>query len=301
LSSLRIASGSSVCAIYPDIGGSLGSWTVEGQPMMRSASKASITARDAIGMASFPLLPFSNRIADGRFVWEGEEHRLIANMPPEPHANHGVGFQRDWSLTAQTETSVTLSLEHGGDAGWPWPFEAHQVLTVTEQSLTLAMSARNLGSKPLPLAFGHHPHFDSAGATLDFVAARVWMTDSQNLPTHAVQPRGDFDFSAPSLVSGRDIDNCYADWNGAASITWEDRAFAVDIRASPSLPAVVVFIPKAGTAFAFEPVPHLSNALNRVGDEPAMPVIAPGELFEAEIVFAVVARPVRKADYVLRD
>jgi galactose mutarotase-like enzyme len=43
-------------------------------------------------------------------------------------------------------------------------------------------------------------------------------------------------------------------------------------------------------AFCFEPVAHINNALNRHDRESAMPVVAPGESFEASIRFRAIRR-----------
>jgi len=42
--------------------------------------------------AAFPLVPYSNRIRDGRFAFRGRAVRLPLNRPPERHAIHGHGW-----------------------------------------------------------------------------------------------------------------------------------------------------------------------------------------------------------------
>jgi aldose 1-epimerase len=285
---LRIAKGNANCSVHAHIGGSISSWIVDGQHMLHSARAASIAAGNAFGMSSFPLVPYSNRIGNGRFIWDGERHTLALNSPPEPHAIHGVGFTRRWAVTAHSETSLTLALDHHGDQEWPWPFAAEQSYTISDDSLTMTMRARNLATMPVPLAFGHHPYFDQEGAQLTFDAGRVWMAGRDNLPIIVTIPKGNFDFSSPSFVRDHEVDHCFADWNRTARITWKGRAHALEINASPTLPAAVVYIPKDGAAFCCEPVPHINNALNLAGHEPAMPVIAPGDAFEAQIVMRAV-------------
>ncbi|MFM9852358.1 MAG: aldose 1-epimerase [Sphingomonadaceae bacterium] len=281
---LQISAGTSLCTIHSEIGGSLGSWIVGGQPMLHSAALQAITARTAFGMSSFPLVPYSNRIGGARFAWDGETHMLAFNAPPEVNAIHGVGFNRPWAVMAQSECRITLGLHHQSDQEWPWPFAAEQSYAISDDTLTITMRACNLAAKPVPLAFGHHPYFDQDGAQLTFTADRVWMAGTDSLPTMPVTPHGNFDFSAPSLVSDHEVDHCFAGWDGTAHIMWAGRAHALEIATSPNLPAAVVYIPKDGAAFCFEPVPHINNALNLAPHEPAMPVIAPGEMFEAEIV-----------------
>jgi aldose 1-epimerase len=282
---IHLASGTSLCTIHPGMGGSIGDWTVDGQPMMRTASAPDVAARDAFGMGSFPLVPYSNRIGRGQFDWNGQAHRLTPNFAPETHAIHGIGFDRAWAVDNLTAAGVTLSLDHPGGADWPWPFSAEQIVSVSGDSLSIIMRARSHAAIPVPLAFGHHPYFDRAGAQLGFQAERVWMSDRNGLPTHAIAPIANFDFSCITDVADHDVDHCFTGWTGPAQIRWKGRALGLDITASPSLAAAVVYIPPGGTTFCFEPVPHVNNALNMPGVEPAMPIIAPGAQFEAHINF----------------
>lgn len=286
---LTIGSAGSVCTVYPKLGGSLGGWVVAGQAMLRTTGTKAILAGDPLGMASFPLVPFSNRIGNGRFKWSGATVALARNFLPEPHAIHGIGWQRAWTVADHANDALTLTLAHAGDDSWPWPFDAEQRITVAHRRLTLALSVCNRAAQPVPLAFGHHPYFDQAGATLQFAADRVWMAGDDALPIRPQAPAGDFDFRAPAAVAGRSIDNCYAGVAGPVRIDWTGRPLALAITASPRLPAAVVYIDPDADSFCFEPVPHINNALNLPGHAPAMPIMAPDQWFRATIDLRAVA------------
>ncbi len=285
---LTLSKGVSRCLILPECGGGLGRWSVGDQDMVRRATPSAIAAKDPMGLSSFPLVPYSNRIGNGQFAWGQQTFALAKNFAPEPHAIHGVGWVRPWRVDAAEEDRATLSLSHVADTHWPWAFEAQQVITLDDHSLSLTLSVRNLADSAVPLAFGHHPYFDAAGAWLCFKAARVWMSGTDALPATPVPPCGSFDFSAPAAVQGRDVDNCYAGLSGSARIRWHGRPLAVEISSAPQLQAAVVYIPAGEDYFCFEPVPHINNALNLPGHAPAMPVIAPGASFETKIVFRAV-------------
>jgi aldose 1-epimerase len=279
--------GTSVCEIYPSLGGSLGCWRLGTQNMLRTASRSDIAAGNLLGMASFPLVPYSNRIGNAQFNWNGRSHTITPNFAPEPHAIHGVGWTRPWTIAAQTADSVKLSLETDADDEWPWSFRAEQHIFLTTDRLTLHLSAINAADTPVPLAFGHHPYFDTEGATLQFAGERVWMSGPDALPREAIVPDGSFDFSTPAPVVGRNVDHCYTGVMRPAKIVWADRSYGLDIVASENLPAAVVYIPANGGAFCYEPVPHLNNALNMAGNQAPMPVVAPKESFRSRIDFVV--------------
>ncbi len=267
-------------------GGSLAGWSIGDQFLLREAqAHGAVGPRDPRQLASFPLVPYSNRIAHGRFPWDGKVHQLQRNMPPEPHTIHGVGFQRAWTITGRRDGQLELCLRHAPDADWPFAFEARQTFTLGEATLTVGMTIQNLEDTPAPCAFGHHPYFDAAGASLTFRAQTVWLNDPSGLPAEAMPVSGLFDFSAGGAIHGRRADNCFTGWDGHAVIGWTGRRLAVRITASPTLPALVVYIPEHAEAFCAEPVPHLTDSLNRPSVVPHLAAIAPGATFTSSITF----------------
>jgi aldose 1-epimerase len=281
---LLLECGAARCVVHPDIGGALGSWSIGDQNMLHAAAPVDVASGDPLRMSSFPLVPYSNRIGMAQFMWDGAQVSVEPNFAPEPHAIHGIGWRRRWDIKEQSASRVTLAYTHQPDANWPWAHTAEQVIDLTSSGLTLTLRARNDHSASVPLAFGHHPYFDAQGARLTFLAASVWMSGDDALPTVPVIPQGDFDFAAGADVQDRALDHCFAGWTEATQISWSDRPFALDISATPNLSAAVVYIPRDGDAFCFEPVPHINNALNMPDHGPAMPFVAPGVWFEAQIV-----------------
>ena len=239
---LILRHGQDRCELFPEVGGSIGGWTVQGQAMLRAAGAASVAACNPYGMASFPLVPYSNRIANGTFEWDGSRITLARNFPPEPHAIHGVGFEQPWTCASRADDSALLTLNHRPDAGWPWPFEAQQRITLADRELTLDLRAVNLAPHPAPLAFGHHPYFPRSGARLQFAARSVWLVGDDGLPREPVPVSGRFDFSAGAAVDRGEIDHCFTGWNGAANHRVARQGPSRSTSAARrSLPAAVVY------------------------------------------------------------
>jgi aldose 1-epimerase len=287
---LTLSHGAGRCDLIPALGGSIAAWTVDGQEMMRSADAPSIAANDPFGMASFPLVPYSNRIGEGSFEWDGERFALARNFPPEPHAIHGVGFQRPWRVRARTADSATLAMSHRPGASWPFAFEAQQRIALGDGTLAIEMDVVNLADRAVPLAFGHHPYFPGGGAFLKFRAQSVWLVGDDGLPSLKVVPFGKFDYSSAMPVARGDIDHCFVGWDRMAGIFWPDRPLALEVTASEALSCAVVCIRSDIDGFCFEPVPHLNDAVNRRGGDYGMPVIAPGKSVTAGIRFRAVKR-----------
>jgi aldose 1-epimerase len=254
--------------------------------MLRHTNAAALETGARLGLSSFPLVPYSNRISHGRFAWNGRDIQIAPNFAPEPHAIHGTGWEDRWAVVEESASSAILSLDHQADARWPWSFTARQTITLADGGLTILMEVRNKSSEPAPVAFGHHPYFDAEGASLSFQADRVWMNGADCLPNEAVVPEGIYDFSHDRELAQRSIDHCYSGWDGQAKIRWAGRPLGLTI--ASDMGAAVVYVPDGEDYFCFEPVPHSNNALNRTDADPKMPVIDPGELFHSAIRFKTV-------------
>lgn len=281
---IELSLGAARCLVLPQLGGSLGGWWIASRAMLRPADEAAIASGDPTRLSGFPLVPYSNRIADARFDWRGRNVQLTPNRSDEPHGLHGVGWQRPWQIFEQAASSVVLRLDHPGDAFWPWPLRAEQRITLGDDKLTIDLRATNLANEPVPLAIGHHPYFPRGEASVTLQADAVWLADARNLPAAAVIPDAQLDLSDGPAVSGRELDNCYTGVSWPARIDWPDHALT--IACSPELPCAVVYANSAADALCIEPVAHLSNALNL--SNAVMPVIAPGEAFAAQIVLSIV-------------
>jgi aldose 1-epimerase len=272
------------CLLCPQIGGGIVGWVVDGQSMLRGNAAAT---GNPLALASFPLVPYSNRIGNAQFDWEGQTRHLTPNFEPEPHAIHGVGWTMPWRVEALETHRCTLAIEHEDDERWPFAFIASQSFELRDGALIITSTATNRADQPAPLAFGHHPYFDQQGASLSFNAGAVLMNGPDSLPLDAEVPKGQFDFAKGAAVAGREIDHCYADWDGNAEIRWEGRPLVLHVRSD--MKAAVVYIPAGGSAFCFEPVPHVNNALNRPDLAPAMPIIQPGASFVSNMVLQTLA------------
>lgn len=282
---IELNHGAARCLVLPELGGSLGGWWIGDCAILRAVDDAAIASGDPTRLSGFPLVPYSNRIANARFDWRGQNIALHPNRADEPHALHGMGWQRAWQASKQSEASVVLQLDHPGDVYWPWPLRAEQRITLSEDRLTIDLSAVNLADQPVPLAIGHHPYFPRDDARVALAAETVWLADVRNLPASGTAPSGLLDLSAGHGIANRAIDNCYGGVSWPVQITWPNRALKIDC--SENLPCAVVYSNASADALCVEPVAHVSNALNRTDLLPAMPVIAPGAAFTARIVLSI--------------
>lgn len=233
--------------------------------------------------ACFPLVPYVNRIAHGRFVWEGEEHRLAPNYAGQAHPLHGLGWLAPWSVLTSDDTAVTMELLHAGDAVWPWPFHSVQTFSLSGSGLRGTLSLRNEGDSPVPWALGFHPYFaKSRGDRFTFSASGVWLADAEMLPVAhaAADALGDWSKAAPLTRTGL-VDHCYTGWDGTARIARSDGDLVLTGANTPNLH---LYVPPNADFFCAEPMTAMPDAVNR----PATPIIGPGECRTIEMSIAMV-------------
>lgn len=286
--SIELRAGAMRCVVLPGNGGSLAGWWHGERALLRETPVQEWANGDPTSLAGFPLVPFSNRLAGGSFKWAGKTICLRLNRAGEPHALHGIGWQRAWDLTRQASDSLVMELVHGGDPDWPWPFNARQEIALSARGLTITLTARNTADEAVPLAIGYHPYFERRAARLALTAQRFWHADADNLPLRAEVPAGAFDLSDGRDVENRAIDNCYEAVEWPVRIGWHGCAEELSIHGSEGLPCAVVYSNGAAGALCVEPVAHLSNALNMPSASSPMPVAAPGQEISCRIAMQLI-------------
>ena len=252
---LILAAGDLTLNLAPEIGGSIARFRKGAQELLRPAPPG---ARDAGEMASFPLVPFSNRVRGGRFNCDGRAVTLSPNLPGDKSPLHGQGWRNAWVVAKSDEASAMLSFVHE-PGEWPWGYEAWQVFALDETGLTVTLSCRNLSVERMPCGLAQHPYFPCDGETrLETGVTDVWLIDEDMLPTKLVPTRGKF-LPSNGPVCGRGLDHGYEGWSGEALINWGHGA---KVRMTAEAPRFQLYAPASGGLFVAEPVENANAALN---------------------------------------
>jgi aldose 1-epimerase len=249
---LRLSSGALRCEIVPAMGGAVAGLWMHDIPVLRSTSGAALAkVRDA---GSYPLVPFSNRIGQARLPWNGTRHALVPNFPPEPHAIHGIGWERGWSVVEAQAHFALLAFEHQKDATWPFSFDCSQAFRLTADALEITLSVTNQATVVAPFGLGWHPYFvKRPQCHVAFNATGRWEMGDDKLPTHRIAATG-LDADCATL----DVDHCFEGWGGEVEL----RDPLLRTRLSSSLRRLVVFTEPWRDFVAIEPVSHVNNAVN---------------------------------------
>src|SRR5262245_61715071 len=106
---ITLTAGKLQLTLRPSIGGAISAFEwIEGdssRPILRKCHRPLEKVLDA---ASFPLVPYVNRIRGGQFLFRGLEVRLAPNMTGDPSPLHGQGWLAPWTVEQADERQVAL-------------------------------------------------------------------------------------------------------------------------------------------------------------------------------------------------
>ncbi|MDE1915517.1 MAG: aldose 1-epimerase [Sphingomonadales bacterium] len=252
-----------------------------GKPVTRRAAGTSIW-----DVASYPLVPFSNRIAHGRFMADGKEVALASNFPgaEDTHTIHGFGWLGVWGVEAIGRGYAVLSYTY--EAGeWPWSFNATQRFDLGEEEMTITLTLRNLGDSAMPAGLGIHPYFPCNAATTYHALHRgEWHNTPDCLPLMLDEREHAIDWWHGRPVATRNVDTVYTQRKGPITLRWPDRALGLTINPSANLGHTVVYTPGGADHVCVEPVSHSTDAVNRKDDASTGLVwLMPGETMTASV------------------
>lgn len=253
--------------INPSLGGSVVGLWMGNTPVLRPADAQ---ASHAGQTSAYPLVPYSNRIGHGQMHWNGQNYAIHNGFNTEPHALHGVGFMRAWSVIAQQAHSLLLRLVHQPDTYWPFAFEVEQRFELLEDGLRLSLCARNTDPRNQPMGLGWHPYFvRRPTVTLTLPVHTQWMAGDNVLPREPIAVDG---LQGP--VNAMQLDHCFAGTGSVALM--EDAALRVTLEATSGY--WVVYTPTSAPFFCVEPVTHLNNAVQQPRPrEHGLVALDPGE------------------------
>jgi aldose 1-epimerase len=244
------------------------------------------------------LMPWPNRIRDGRYIFEGAQQQLALSEPKTHNAIHGLVRWSAWHVVSHSESRIELGLRLPAQSGYGWTLDLGVVYELGEDGLTVAQRATNRSSTNAPFASGAHPYLtidDGNGVdawTLDSPAGTRILADERSLPTGSEPVEGTpYDFRRGRPLAGIGMDTCFADLardaDGIATTTLSGTGpggepRAVELWQDARHPWLMVYTADnrtpARTAIAIEPMTAAVDAFNS-GE--GLVVLAPGETFSA--------------------
>ncbi|MFJ3976561.1 aldose 1-epimerase [Streptomyces sp. NPDC090021] len=170
--STQLSAGGTEVTVDQENGCRIGSLRIDGTELLRQGPR----------YGSFPMVPWCGRMKDGRFHNGATVHQMPLDHPP--HALHGLGRDARWRPAGATATEAAFTYDLVDP--WPVPGRITQVVTLTEDSLTLTMGVETYGDS-FPAQAGWHPWFlrNLGGQDVEISFDPAWQEErgADHLPT----------------------------------------------------------------------------------------------------------------------
>jgi aldose 1-epimerase len=164
------------------------------------------------------LIPWPNRIDGGRYAWNGETQQLPINEVERSNAIHGLVRFVPWTATSTADDRVEMAYMLWPSPGYPFTLDLRVAYQISETTLVVTTTVRNVGSESAPFGAGQHPYLlPPAGVSIDACelvvpAQRYLETDDRGLPTEARAVGGSgFDFRGGRLIGSTELDTAFTD------------------------------------------------------------------------------------------
>lgn len=238
------------------------------------------------------LIPFPNRILDGRYTFNRKSYKLPLNFPTQKHAIHGLIYNQIFTVRERTvsKRSASVLLEHlylGRTDGYPFKFKVHIKYTLSGGGFESNTVIKNKHSAKIPIGDGWHPYFRLKGSLGDMLlripSTRQIEVDSRTIPTGEIRP---FEkFSSLSKIADEEIDSGFQlrKRNGLAETELVDQEHDLKLTVwqetgEMKYNYVQIFIPPSRKSIAIEPMTCNINAFN---DGEGLIILKPKSTFNA--------------------
>jgi aldose 1-epimerase len=225
------------------------------------------------------LVPWPNRVKDGRWELDGVEQQLDLTEPDKNNAIHGLLRFTPYALVEQSESAVTLGATVFPQHGYPFLLDTTVSYELVDDGLTVTHTITNRSDAAAPVAVGSHPYFKigdvpTGDLTLTLSADTHFEVDERlNVVSEHSVDGTDYDLRAGKRVGDLFLDDGWGgvkavDGSSAQTLTAPDGR-TVSMWADEHFGYVQVFTSRvlatetlSGVAIAIEPMTAPTNALN---------------------------------------
>ena len=200
-------------AAVVEVGGGLRSYAVAGRDVLDGyrADEQSASGRGQV------LVPWPNRLQDGRYEFDARSHQLPLTEPEHSNAIHGLVRWAAWRIGVREPHRVVMEHVIHPQPGYPFTLGLDIEYALSEEGLSVTTTARNLGSDACPYGCGQHPYLTVGTPTVDTIelqapGQRVLVSDERDLPTGSEPVDGtEYDFRAARTIGATKLDNAFTD------------------------------------------------------------------------------------------
>ena len=292
-----LASGPLKLEVLPQLGASISSFTFQNGDHVCHLMRPAPSGTDNPSDTNFLLAPYSNRIRDGAFSFQGNSYQLENS---KSHAIHGDLRSRKFDVVGKSQNMVLMQFESKSvdDFNFPFSLRYRVQYELSSHKLRCVLHITNTDEKVAPVGGGFHPYFPRSlqenkseeDVHLQFDARKIYLYQKEPLPDSppATIPEK-FLFRDRSKIR-EGIDHCYVGWDGEAQMSWPKTGVWMRLSAPEPLQHLVLYTPAGQDYFALEPVSNCTDAFNLADqgvEDTGIIEIAPGDSCKFEMSLIV--------------
>jgi aldose 1-epimerase len=201
------------------------------------------------GAHGAPLIPWPNRLADGRYTFDGVDYQVALTEPEKHNAIHGFLHWRPWQPIHQTQNRISMAATLYPLEGYPFALDIRIDYRLDAAGLTVTTTATNIDERACPYGSGQHPYLSPGSGRIDDCTVqlaahtRITTDPQRELPTGTESVDGTpFDFRAGRTLGDLQVDHAFTDldrdaegraWvsltgpDGRTAQLWVDEAYPI--------------------------------------------------------------------------
>ncbi len=255
-------------AVVVEVGGALRAYEAGGVELLDGYAAGEMCS----GARGQSLIPWPNRLRDGRYAFEGEAYQLPLTEPQKRNAIHGLVRWTNWDVAERADDRVTMEHVLHPQAGYPFALRLAIAYELGEGGLRVETTATNVGDAACPYGAGAHPYLTLGAATIDSLLLRApgatrLPEDDRGIPTGAEPVEGTmYDFRRPRPLGAVELDTGYTDLERD-----EDGLARVELRTTDGERAVALWLDESYPylmLFTGDSLPEVERRRRGLGIEP---------------------------------
>jgi aldose 1-epimerase len=200
-------------AVVVEVGGGLRAYRAGGVQVLDGFGVDEVCP----GSAGQVLIPWPNRIRDGRYTFQGTAYQLTITEPPRHNAIHGLVNWSRWHVVRSAADTLTIEYDLPAQPGYPWTLAVRTTWSLGERGLRADHTATNVSATACPFGFSVHPYVLVPGVPVNDLLMHVparnrLLLDGRMLPIGAARVAGgEFDFTEPRRLGEQILDVAFGD------------------------------------------------------------------------------------------
>jgi aldose 1-epimerase len=205
-------------AVVTEVGAGLRTYTVNGAGVLDGFGETDMCS----GGRGQVLMPWPNRLGDGRFEWTGRQLQTALTEPENGNAIHGLVRWNTWIVVEENTSAVRLEYRLYPQPGWPWILDLSMTYALSDAGLEVRGRVVNVpgsakGAGDCPFGAGWHPYLAAFDGRVDDLVLTVparttYESDARGLPVRSLPVAGTpVDFRTGRRIGDLRLDTAYTD------------------------------------------------------------------------------------------